>query len=178
MAEKLFRKFKKVTNLMKNAPKRLNPISKHFEFENNVTIDVEFTPVSNPDYLVKPNVMFTVKKDGKKKFLYVYSEQEHLLKVNRETEEFFDLKDVQGFLNAIKENIIPLIVNPSNEGYQNLGIANGWKETPEIIQKINKIRDSKPLYFLEYVETENIGRCWNRFINHTFKYIYEVDSSD
>lgn len=57
----------------------------------------------------------------------------------------------------------------------NLGYANGWVETPEIIEKCRESRDRG-----EKHETwsRNDGRCLNSYGCKTCGYEYKVDSSD
>jgi hypothetical protein len=58
-----------------------------------------------------------------------------------------------------------------NKEYVDLGCANGWGETPEIVKIADKDDDC-------FYESENLGRCYNKYICHKYKFYYTVDSSD
>ena len=56
--------------------------------------------------------------------------------------------------------------------YKSLGCMNGWSKNPEIVEKC---QGDEARHDIEVV---NIGRCYNKIICHTCKYVYSVDSSD
>lgn len=58
-----------------------------------------------------------------------------------------------------------------NEQYQNLGYANGWHETPDIVKCAHEDPDS-------FEVSCTVGRCLTEYTNHKYKYYYLVDSSD
>ena len=59
-----------------------------------------------------------------------------------------------------------------NEQYECLGCANGWGEdVPELVKIAEKDSDC-------FYECENLGRCYNKYICHKYKFYYTVDSSD
>lgn len=57
--------------------------------------------------------------------------------------------------------------------FKNLGGANGWKETPEIVEIAAKDKsdDNKEVCV-------QLGRCYYQYINFKYKFYYTVDSSD
>lgn len=178
--DKLFRKFKKVSNPPK--PKHFDEVIKEF-IDGDKKIVATFYPMDDDfEKLVQYHVNHSWVKlevfyKDKSKFIRTI-ENENLRNIDKFTEDFLEDPDVKGYLNSIKENILPLLKEHYDfENYVNLGTANGWKETPEIILKARQIRETTP-YFVELSEGSSIGRCWTKTINHTFKYIYDVDSSD
>lgn len=59
-----------------------------------------------------------------------------------------------------------------NEQYEFLGCANGWgNDVPELVKQADKDSDC-------FYECENLGRCYNKYICHKYKFYYTVDSSD
>lgn len=59
-----------------------------------------------------------------------------------------------------------------NEHYEDLGCANGWgDDVPELVKQADKDNDC-------FYERENLGRCYNKYICHKYKFYYTVDSSD
>lgn len=58
-----------------------------------------------------------------------------------------------------------------NREYQNCGCANGWQETPEIVNTAHKDKDAQWVVV-------NLGRCYNKYICDKYKIYYTVDSSD
>lgn len=59
-----------------------------------------------------------------------------------------------------------------NEQYECLGCANGWgDDVPELVKQAGKDSDC-------FYECENLGRCYNKYICHKYKFYYTVDSSD
>lgn len=57
--------------------------------------------------------------------------------------------------------------------YENIGIANAWEETPEILKKANDDKDAE----WTSVSLNRFG-TYNMYICHTYKFYYTVDSSD
>lgn len=51
-----------------------------------------------------------------------------------------------------------------------LGIANSWKETPEILKECRKQN--------HVIVSKNLGRCYNQYCCTICNYHYTVDSSD
>jgi hypothetical protein len=59
-----------------------------------------------------------------------------------------------------------------NEVYVDLGCANGWgNKTHELVEQARQDNDC-------FYESENLGRCYNKYICHKYKFYYTVDSSD
>ncbi len=56
-----------------------------------------------------------------------------------------------------------------NEGYVNLGCANGWKEDPQIV------KDCKHGYPQKKDKGDTF--CWHEVVCHECKYTYSYDSS-
>lgn len=56
-------------------------------------------------------------------------------------------------------------------GYEHLGCANGWSETPELIKKAHKDPEAKWY-------AASIGRCYTQYFCDKYKITYTVDSSD
>ena len=54
-----------------------------------------------------------------------------------------------------------------NQKLQDLGYANGWKDTPKIVKKCQHV-----------VESKSEGRCLTRYTCKACGYTYLVDSSD
>jgi hypothetical protein len=176
--DKLFRKFKKVSNPPK--PIHYEPIIKEI-VEGNKKLEITFQPFDDKFkggyYIGRTYVNFKVFLGDKLKFTKLINDIS-LDTVNKLNDDFLELEIVKGYLESIKKNILPLIDSPDLwKNYQDFGTANGWKETPQYIKDCEEIRKNTP-YFVEFVEGEQIGRCWSRTINHTFKYKYDVDSSD
>ena len=57
---------------------------------------------------------------------------------------------------------------------ENLGYANGWQDTPEIVKK-RELRDAGEKH---QIWSRNEGRCLNAYGCETCGYEYRVDSSD
>ena len=57
-----------------------------------------------------------------------------------------------------------------SEDLQDLGYCNGWKKTPEII---NKCREKGHIGY-----AKNVGRCLNEYGCKVCGYFYKIDSSD
>ena len=175
--DKLFRKFKKVSNPPK--PIYYEPITKEV-IDGNKKLIIKFQPKDHTfksSWVGDSSVTFQVFLNDKLKFTKSINDKS-LETVNKLNDDFLELEIVKGYLESIKKNILPLVDSPDlYKDYQRLGTANGWKETPQIIIEADKIRKSTP-YFVEFSEGREIGRCWNETISHTFKYIYDVDSSD
>lgn len=53
---------------------------------------------------------------------------------------------------------------------KDLSYANGWKETPEIVKKCEKLGHKK--------EFKTIGRCLTEYYCHICDYKYKIDSGD
>lgn len=178
--EKLFRTLKKVTNIPKPVYIQYETRIKEFNYDNNVKLVVTYQP--RDIQLLKSGchseVKFQVFLNDKEKFIKYIRNDNLDQNVDKTNDDFFNDIDVQGYFKSIVENIVPLVGSKNlYKDYQRLGTANGWKDTPEIILKAREIRENTP-YFVEYCEGRQIGRCWSETINHTFKYIYDVDSSD
>jgi hypothetical protein len=54
---------------------------------------------------------------------------------------------------------------------KDLGYANGWAETPEIIKNCRQHNNHK-------IHSKKIGRCIHQTTCETCDYTYKVDSSD
>jgi hypothetical protein len=70
--------------------------------------------------------------------------------------------------NPIK--IDPNKISKDERGYAQLGYANGWKETPDIVKKC-EAKNHK-------LESKKVGRGVTEYICHKCKYVYFVDSTD
>jgi len=61
---------------------------------------------------------------------------------------------------------------------KDLGYANGWRETPEIVEKCGATHDRGDQGEKHRFYSKNVGRCLNEYGCLTCGYKYLVDSSD
>jgi hypothetical protein len=75
----------------------------------------------------------------------------------------------RGSLSSSEKPRMATVKNNSN-GTVDLGDANGWKNTPDIIEKCNKLGHKKSY--------SNIGKSYEEIKCGICGYVYRVDSSD
>ena len=62
---------------------------------------------------------------------------------------------------------VPYKPKPVRSEYTNLGYANGWRKTPDIVNNCNHEKSY-----------EDVGRCLSKTTCHICKWFYKVDSGD
>lgn len=107
---------------------------------------------------------------------YIYPEIANLPKDN---DDFINDDFVLKCIASCEQNICSLDFANLNKDIVNYGCANGWGENREVPLIDKYYEDRKTMPWLCAYEWEcSLGRCWTEYVNYTYGYKYNCDSSD
>lgn len=174
-----FRTLKKVSNLPKVVIPTYEPRKYMHHYGNGNSMLVTYYPKHNGrDNLITLQVWDKNQKKHFHKNITSYNFPE-IVDLPKDNDEFISTEFVLNCIYSCETNVCSLDFDNLNKDIVNYGCANGWPDnypTP-LIDKYKE--DSKKMPWLcVYSYEVSKGRCWTEYVNYTYGYRWNADSSD